>query len=93
MSMNPRMVQLYRHAFDWATNAGVSEEIAHSFAFYRTNHYWEWTESDWDSEESLPHPNVWRVWCQSEDRSEATGERYVIDYLSAVALADSFSRS
>lgn len=84
-SLNPRMVVLYRHALTWATFRGIGEDIAHAFAFYRTDHYWEWSESDWDYEESTSHDSVWRVWCESEDRSIVSGERYVADFVDVIS--------
>jgi uncharacterized protein CbrC (UPF0167 family) len=80
-----RMSDLYGHAYDWAVWQGLSEDIAHRFAFYRTDGYHLWTDEDWDYECATPHPVAWRAYCESEDRSPATGERYVMDHLTYVS--------
>ena len=74
-----RMMDLYASAHHWATRQSLPDDIAHRFAFYRTDGYHRWTEDDWTYEEETPHSAAWRGFCQSEDRSPSSGERYVMD--------------
>ena len=76
-------------AATYVARRGLSDEVGRAFGEWMCGEYEE--AEGW--EDLSPWATEWEAFCLSEDRSQATGERYVIDYLGAVALADRFSRS